>query len=146
MQADHPLIEYPRALSIRAPWWWFILYGGKDIENREWSTPYRGPILIHASSWHRQAFVERELCVAKQIAAIAGDEAPEFDAGKPHVLGGAFVGTADLVDVVTSHKSPWFTGSYGFVLRNVRPIDDPIYAPGALGLFDPSRVIRQAAK
>jgi hypothetical protein len=36
-------------LSIRQPWVWLILYGGKDIENRDWNTHVRGPILLHAS-------------------------------------------------------------------------------------------------
>jgi hypothetical protein len=37
------------ALSIRQPWAWLILHAGKDIENRDWPTKYRGPFLIHAS-------------------------------------------------------------------------------------------------
>ena len=38
-----------KALSIRQPWAWMILYAGKDIENREWPTRFRGRVLIHAS-------------------------------------------------------------------------------------------------
>lgn len=37
-----------KALSIKQPWAWAIVSGLKDIENRSWQTPYRGPILIHA--------------------------------------------------------------------------------------------------
>lgn len=36
------------ALSVRQPWAWAIISGGKTIENRSWTTPYRGPLLIHA--------------------------------------------------------------------------------------------------
>jgi len=36
------------ALSIRQPWAWLIVNGWKDIENREWSTRFRGRLLIHA--------------------------------------------------------------------------------------------------
>jgi len=36
------------ALSIRAPWAWLIL-NGKDIENRDWNTGYRGRFQIHAT-------------------------------------------------------------------------------------------------
>lgn len=44
----------PRAaISIRAPWWWLISHGGKDIVNRSWRTRYRGPVLIHASQWFK---------------------------------------------------------------------------------------------
>lgn len=34
-----------KAISIRAPWWWLILYGDKRLENRPRRTSYRGPIL-----------------------------------------------------------------------------------------------------
>ena len=37
-----------KALSIRQPWAHRILREGKDIENRDWPTRYRGPVLIHA--------------------------------------------------------------------------------------------------
>ncbi|MDD5394961.1 MAG: ASCH domain-containing protein [Thiothrix sp.] len=37
-----------KALSIQQPWAWAILNAGKDIENRDWYTPVRGRILIHA--------------------------------------------------------------------------------------------------
>ena len=37
------------ALSIRQPWAWAILHAGKDIENRSWSTSFRGPVCIHAA-------------------------------------------------------------------------------------------------
>ena len=43
--------EAPRriALSVRQPWAWALLFGGKDVENRTWSTRHRGRIWIHAS-------------------------------------------------------------------------------------------------
>jgi len=37
-----------KAILIRQPWAWLIVHGYKDVENRTWSTKYRGPILIHA--------------------------------------------------------------------------------------------------
>ena len=37
-----------KILSVRQPWAW-LLFNGKDIENRTWRTSYRGPLLIHAS-------------------------------------------------------------------------------------------------
>jgi hypothetical protein len=33
-----------RWISIRSPWWWFILHAGKRIENRAWRTAYRGAL------------------------------------------------------------------------------------------------------
>lgn len=37
-----------KALSIRQPWAWLILHGGKDMENRSRRTHMRGRICVHA--------------------------------------------------------------------------------------------------
>lgn len=38
-----------RVLTVRQPWAWAIIHGGKDVENRVRSLgPYRGPVAIHA--------------------------------------------------------------------------------------------------
>jgi hypothetical protein len=37
-----------KALSIRQPWAWLIVHGHKDIENRTWTTTFRGRFLVHA--------------------------------------------------------------------------------------------------
>jgi hypothetical protein len=37
-----------KVLSIRQPWAFLIVNGHKNIENRDWLTAYRGPVLIHA--------------------------------------------------------------------------------------------------
>ena len=37
-----------KALSILQPWAWLIVHGPKDVENRTWSTPFRGEFLVHA--------------------------------------------------------------------------------------------------
>lgn len=36
-------------LSVKQPWASLIVCGAKDVENRTWTTPYRGRLLIHAS-------------------------------------------------------------------------------------------------
>ena len=38
-----------RALTIRQPWADLIMSGAKDVENRTWSTSYRGRLWIHAA-------------------------------------------------------------------------------------------------
>lgn len=37
-----------KALSIQQPWNWAIHYLFKPVENRSWTTDYRGPLLTHA--------------------------------------------------------------------------------------------------
>lgn len=117
-----------KALSIRQPWAWAILHAGKDVENRVWSTRYRGLVALHAAKSidadARRAFMEQDYPL------------PGFDAGS--ALLGAYVGTARLVDVVTQSDSRWWQGPYGFVLSDVVAFDKPIPATGRLGLFTPA--------
>ena len=37
-----------KVLSVRQPWAWAIIHGGKDVENRNWDTKFRGRLAIHA--------------------------------------------------------------------------------------------------
>ena len=46
-------------LSVRQPWAWLILQGLKPIENRTWSTPYRGPLQLHAGKSFDFGYAER---------------------------------------------------------------------------------------
>lgn len=116
------------ALSVRQPWAWLIIHGGKDVENRDWSTRVRGRVLIHAAKG----------CT---IDEYRDGEAFAFDVN----LGirvpplttldrGGIVGSVEIVDCVVSSPSPWFQGKYGFVLRDPRPLP---FRPvrGQLGFF-----------
>ena len=40
-----------KALSIRQPWAWLIVHGYKDVENRTWSTKFRGRVQVHAGKF-----------------------------------------------------------------------------------------------
>jgi hypothetical protein len=106
------------ALSIRQPWCWLILHGGKDIENRKWSTRFRGRVLIHAGkTMTRFDYAE----CADFIAIIKREwRLPAFDLLKAEC--GGIVGEAEIVDCVTESQSPWFTGKYGFVMMNAKPL------------------------
>lgn len=117
MQPDEMLAalrRHPIALSIRQPWCHHILHNGKDIENRSWSTPFRGPVLIHAGKRPKDAAYCREI-------------------GAP--LGG-IVGMVEITGCVTSSASEWFFGPYGFTLQDAAPL---AFVPcnGRLGFFTP---------
>ncbi len=118
-----------RALSIRQPWAWLILNAGKDIENRQWATKYRGRILIHASKGMTRAEYDGAASYA-WACGFVHRVAPFDDLPR-----GGIVGEAEIVDCVTTSDSPWFVGDYGFVLRNAKPLP---YLPfkGRLGFFD----------
>ena len=110
-----------KTLSIQQPWAWAILHGGKDIENRDWPTPVRGRILIHAGKKF-----DKDEC-----SYIEGN----FGVAVPTDLPtGGIVGSVEIVDCVTESESKWFFGRYGFVLRD--PIALPFMAyRGQLGFF-----------
>ena len=126
-----------RALSIRAPWWWFILHGGKDIENRDWPTRFRGTVAIHASKWWslEQVAFDSETAVHCRIQANTPSTRAETTYRQMRDVGGCLVGTVDIVDCVTKSDSPWFFGNYGFVLANPNPLAVPVSCKGALGFF-----------
>lgn len=117
-----------KALSIRQPWAWLIVNGGKDLENRDWDTEFRGRVLVHVS----KSGSKKDYAEAVEFARELG--APEPPAQEDIERGG-IIGSIEIVDVVTSSDSPWFFGPFGFVLRDFRPMDFMPYK-GALGLFD----------
>lgn len=116
------------ALSIRQPWAWLILHGGKDIENRQWKTRFRGLIYVHAGKGMTRA----EYNNAEFDAEENGIKLPPYE----ELERGGIVGQVEIVDCVTQSASPWFFGDYGFVLRNAKPLT---FRPckGALGFFNP---------
>lgn len=118
-----------RTLSIRQPWASLILLAGKDIENRNWSTRYRGRILIHAAKGcTRQEFED-----AVQFARSCTRRPIDFSLQA--IPRGGIVGSVEIVDCVQHSDSPWFVGRYGLVLRDPRPLP---FTPwkGQLGFFD----------
>ena len=42
-----------KAITVCQPYAWLIVHGCKTIENRSWSTSYRGPLVIHAGKSHK---------------------------------------------------------------------------------------------
>jgi hypothetical protein len=114
-----------KALTIKQPWAWAILFAGKDVENRSWSTSYRGPVVIHAGvSLHDGSLPKR----------LPTPTPTQFDVS-------ALLGIVDLVDVVEHSRSRWFEGDFGWVLKNPRPFE-PIPCKGMLRLWSlsPSQV------
>lgn len=123
------------ALSIRQPWAWAIINAGKDIENRDWPTKFRGLVCIHAA----KAVPSGDFYAASEFIANAQRKAgvlrPNFHPSRSFIEKGGIIGTAEIVDCVEASGSPWFMGRYGFVLQNVRLVDF-IPVRGALGFFD----------
>jgi hypothetical protein len=148
-----------RVLTVRQPWAWAIIHGGKDVENRvrNLAGDYRGPVAIHAG-----------LSVEEEDSAVWDfdeyrDAFSRATAPVRHVVDvrGAILGVVDLVDVHSAsviggcgrlrhdcpehgtcrvHCSTWAMGPTAdgwfkhLVLANPRPLATPIPFKGALGL------------
>lgn len=120
-----------KALSVRQPWAWAIVHGGKDIENRDWrhspdSMRFRGDFCVHASTGMTRYEYES---AAEFMAKIGVTCPPPADLKR-----GGIIGIARLVDIVKDSDSPWFFGRIGLVLEDARSLDF-IPAGGALGFF-----------
>ena len=122
-----------KVIVIRQPWAWLIVHGFKDIENRSWTTRYRGTLLIQASA---NLPTKRELEEIRVFVRKRGVELPkDFETG-------GIVGMVKLEDCVTSHRSKWFEGPIGWVLARPKRLQF-IPLKGRLGLFDPPQKIIQ---
>ncbi|MFJ4173361.1 hypothetical protein [Microbacterium sp. NPDC089696] len=102
-----------RILTVRQPWAWAIIHGGKDVENRPRNIAgsYRGPVAIHAGLTYDKDSHERSQTLrdAQDRAAVAlGAEVFshgylwDLDAPDPREqwsLMGHIIGVVDLVDV-----------------------------------------------
>ena len=94
-----------RTISVRQPWAALIVSGGtdvqtgktvlKDVENRTWSTRYRGPVLIHASQRQDDVTMDE---IERRFGVRLNIELP---------LGG-IVGMTEIVDCVRPHLSRWY--------------------------------------
>lgn len=122
-----------KALSIKQPFAYLICAGFKDIENRNWSTKFRGRIYVHAAKrddWNEATddFIYGVFSgdVPSRIPRL-GTNPEQF---------GAIIGEVDIVDCVTESKSPWFVGKFGFVLRNPTLYATPIPCRGKLGFWE----------
>jgi hypothetical protein len=123
------------ALSIMQPWPYLIFHAGKDFENRDWRTSFRGPFLIHTG-------------IKFDTNHCRIDESPWHGIAAPgHYDMGGIVGMAEIVDCIglddPRSDSPWFFGKFGFVLANARPL--PFRpCPGKLSFFHPNYSARYA--
>lgn len=124
------------ALSVRQPWAWAILHGGKDIENRSgrwWARVKlpRGMIALHASSGcTRQEYEQAAEAIAEAGGAMVEPLPPLEELPR-----GGIVGTMRITERVLMSPSPWFIGPIGLALADRVPVP---FRPcqGALGFFE----------
>lgn len=128
-----PRAGYRPALALMQPWPWLILYAGKRIENRTWGTKYQGELVLLAS---KQIDPNFDWLLFTRMGCAVPNDFPT----------GGIVAVCHLAYVVKNSIDPWFVGPYGFVLRDVRPVEFVPF-PGSLGLFGvPSELIREVVR
>lgn len=112
-----------RALSVRQPWAGLIVHGFKGVENRDWPTPHRGLVAIHASTNDAtrdyRAFVFGETRpdhigvnprpksvtatqLRKSCEFLDGPEGPTPAQLSPR---GAIIGVVEIVDVIEASSN-----------------------------------------
>lgn len=146
-----------KAITVRQPWAWAIMHGGKDVENRTRNIAgsYRGPLVIHTGL--RYDFDANIWALAPNAPGARGRY------HRNQWAHGAALGMVDLVGVHISRMS-LTAGAYGepvcfddhtpigllcskwaqydeigiahLVLANPRPFPEPIPYKGALGLWN----------
>ena len=114
-----------KALSIRQPWAWLIVNGYKYIENRTWSTEFRGRVYVHTGRRIKSGDFPEQRDFIRKSKIILPEELPL----------GAIAGKVTITDCVDASSSPWFCGPYGFLLSSPVAYKDPIPYRGQLGFF-----------
>jgi hypothetical protein len=145
-QSNHQLIDWSQvtvALSVRQPWAWLIIRPDmvgddvrasalargliKDIENRDWATSFRGPVLIHAGKKYGKQEKEDTRRVLESTGIAVPDES--------ELRFGGIIGGAVISGCAINSNSRWFVGRYGFVLEQQTALPFRAVA-GKLGFFN----------
>ncbi|MEV0379789.1 ASCH domain-containing protein [Nonomuraea sp. NPDC050643] len=110
-----------RMLTVRQPWAALLIAGIKDVENRSWTTPFRGRLLIHAG-----LKTDAEGFALMEVLGVTLDGP---------LLRGVILGSVNLVEIRQDSSSPWAVpGGYHWLVTDARPAVEPMPAVGALGL------------
>lgn len=126
-----------KCLTVRQPWAWAMFEAGKDVENRSWSTNYRGPLAIHVS----KRLINTELNDAVDFMRRMTMPTKNLLMTRKMLEGqlGHIIGVVDLVDCLggcAESGSQWaIPGQYHWVLVNPRRAR-PVPIVGQLGLFE----------
>lgn len=155
-----------KAISMTQPWATLLAIGANEIETRGWSTRYRGPLAIHAAknfpagaralcrqSPFRETLAaagysdERQLPLGAIIARAELVEVMSFDASSA-----ALIRARSAEGTLPPHEvdfGDFSAGRFGFVVRGVCQLREPIPARGMLSLWEvpqelETRIVLQA--
>ncbi|MGA3020555.1 MAG: ASCH domain-containing protein [Candidatus Micrarchaeales archaeon] len=121
-----------KCLSLKQPFADLIVDGKKTIELRNWNTSFRGSFLVHASGNLDYSACELFKMEPESLVrrAVIG-EATLYDV-KEYKNSEVF-----LQDKEKHLATDQYIGSrYGFLLKDAKKFEKPIYIPGRLGFFE----------
>jgi len=150
-----------KAISLWQPWATAIALGAKTVETRSWYTPYRGPLAIHAAKrCIRQELIHLS-CMSNWTGALADLLQGDSIFTLPF---GAIVATCELAECRPTgdftnaeldearfpkasavYRTYFWTergmgdfslGRYGWVLKNIEALPEPIPWRGEQGFFN----------
>lgn len=151
-----------KALTLTQPWATLVAIGAKRIETRSWSTPYRGPLAIHAAKgfpkWARKFTVDPVCYEAVRYHGARNDAGQRpADLLSAYPLG-YVLATCNLVNCIPTEVvdnagnvfgvsletlsaqerafGDYAPGRYAWILENVKELKTPVPAKGSLGLWD----------
>jgi hypothetical protein len=136
-----------KVLSVRQPWAFAIFNCGKDVENRNWPTNFRGRLAIHAGKKFDMNKSDWEDFLSGQYFSPYTEMAEKWQEHRSRSIPlddpdfGAIIGTVEVYDCVPDIccHSPWKADGqefYCWVLRDPILLSEPIPMNGRLGLFD----------
>lgn len=120
-----------KALCVRQPWAW-LLFHGKGVENRDWYTAYRGPLVIVASQGMTRAEYEDACQFVRPLDAKLYGRIPYPE----ELLRGYAIGVVQQTGCIKASDSPWFQGKFGHVYSRAHEFAHPVQLKGRLGIFD----------
>jgi hypothetical protein len=131
-----------KVLSLLQPWATLVILGVKTIETRNWTTPYRGTLLIHASSGKKGGLIAKEPPFKRYI--------PDFNS----LPFGAIIGSVLLEAIVPVELlfmpgdkinqlsleerafGDYTPGRYAWLFNDATAFEETIPYKGALRLWD----------
>ena len=127
-----------KALTLKPPWAFCITHLGKRIENRTWKPPQSligQRFAIHGGKPPTSnAAIGRLIDLVDEIEASTETHNNFFRDILPF---SGIVATAVLEGWTSHIVDPWFDGSgYGWILKDVIVLPEPIPCKGALGLWN----------
>ncbi|MER0443235.1 hypothetical protein ABR738_01345 [Streptomyces sp. Edi4] len=126
-----------RVLTVRPPWSDLIALtvpGAKRIENRVWTTSWRGVLMIHGGSQVDEEALR--LPLVRKMLPVGYEP-----------VRGAIVAVADLTGIHADDGvcTPWSArGQFHWKLDQVQPLAQPVTARGKQRLWKPSPELLEA--